>query len=125
MTRVLLRAMAASLVVGLVVPAALFLTVHQAGIPKPGVQVPSDFHNWSFHDQNEWRIKNLEFVRGFAYVRERMRQPSTFATEYAVAAGSISVVGFASCLLFAWFGTLRSNNTFERDARKSGARPST
>ena len=125
MTQVLLRALAASLVVGIVVPAALFLTVHQAGIPKPGVQVPSDFHNWSFHDQNEWRIKNYEFVRGFAYIRERMRQPSALATEYAIAAGSISAVGLASCLLFVVFGGLRSNSTFERDARKSGARPST
>jgi hypothetical protein len=124
MSRVLLRAVAASLIVGILVPALLFLTVHKAGIPKEGVQVPSDFYNWSLHDQNEWNIKNLELVGGFGYIRERMKYPAAFATEYAIAAASIFAVGFASCLLFAFFGRLRSNNTVERDARKSGARPS-
>jgi hypothetical protein len=125
MIRVLLRAVAASLIVGIVVPAALFLTVHTAAIPKEGVQAPNDYYKWSLHDQNEWRLKNFEFVGGFAYIRERMKQPGAFAAEYAIAAGSTFAVGFASCLLFTFFGGLRSNNTFERDARKSGARPST
>ncbi len=125
MSRVLLRAVAASLIVALVIPATLFLTVHKAGVPKAGVQVPSDFYEWSFHQQNEWRIQHLELVGGFAYIRERMKQPAAFATEYAVSAGSIFAVGLASCLLFAFFGGLRSNSTLERDARKSGARPST
>ena len=106
MGRVLVRAMVASLLVALLVPAALFLTIHQAGIPRPGVQLPTDFYSWSQHDQNEWRLQNLELVRGFGYVRERMKDPTAFATEYAIAAGSLFAVGFASCLLFVLLGRL-------------------
>jgi hypothetical protein len=117
MTRVLIRAIIASLIVALVVPGVLFLTVHKAGVPKPGVQVPSDFYNWSPHNQNEWNIKNLDLVGGIEYVRLRMRNPGNFATEYGIAVGSLFAIGFASCLLFVLLGRLRSNTTPHTDAR--------
>jgi len=102
MGRAFLRAVAASLIVGIVVPAVLFLTVQKAGIPKERVQVPSDFYNWSLHEQNEWNIRNLELVGGFAYIRERMKYPAKFA-----------------------ISTPRSNNTVERDARQERRAPHT
>jgi hypothetical protein len=119
MTRVLVRAITASLIVALLVPGVLFLTVHRAGVPKPGVQVPSDFYNWSSHDQNEWNIKNLELVGGIEYIRLRMRNPANFATEYGIATGSLFAVGFATCLVFVLLGRLRSNSTLHTDARAS------
>jgi hypothetical protein len=105
--------------VALVVPAVLFVTVHKAGVPKPGVQVPSDFHTWSLHDQNEWNVKNLELVGGIEYVRIRMRNPANFATEYGIAVASLFAVGLASCLVFMLLGRLRSNSTPHTDARAS------
>lgn len=64
----------------------------------------------------------LELVGGFAYIKERMKYPASFAAEFGVSVASIFVVGVASCLLFVYLGGLRSNNTVERDARKSRAR---
>ena len=119
MSRAIARAVIASLIVALVVPGVLFLTVHKAGVPKPGVQVPSDFYTWSPHDQNEWNIKNLDLVGGIEYVRIRMRNPMNFATEYGIAVGSLFAVGFASCLVFMLLGRLRSNSTPHTDARMS------
>ena len=117
MKRALLRAIAASALVAVVTPAILFLTVAKAGVPKPGVQAPSNFNEWSYHDQNEWRLKNFAMVGGIAYVRERMKHPKSFATEYAISVASIFVVGFASCVLFVLLGGLRSNTTPHADAR--------
>jgi len=116
MTRAFARAVIASLIVALVVPGVLFLTVHKASVPKPGVQMPSDFHTWSPHDLAEWTRKNFELVGGLEYVRIRMRNPTDFATEYLIAAGPLFAVGLASCVVFMLLGRLRSNSTHHTDA---------
>jgi hypothetical protein len=107
MARVFSIALATGLVMAVVVTIVLLFTVNRIAVPKDGVQYPGDFVRWSLHDQNEWRVKNLDFVSGIGYIRERMRYPG-FAEELFFAAGSVFVVSFPSCLLFAFFSSTRS-----------------
>jgi hypothetical protein len=104
MIRAFARAVIASLIVALILPAVLFLTVHKASVPKPGVQMPSDFHTWSPHDQREWTNKSFELVGGVEYVRIRMREPTDFAIEYGISAAPLFAVGLATCLVFMLLG---------------------
>ena len=121
MTRAFARAVIASLIVALLVPAVLFLTVHKASVPKPGVQMPSDFHTWSPRDQREWTNKSFELVGGLEYVRIRMRNPTDFLIEYGITAGPLLALGLATCLVFMLLNRLRSNSTPHPDARATSA----
>jgi hypothetical protein len=122
MRRLILRAIVCSLVVSLVVPPILFLAVAKAGIPKPGVEYPADFYDWSVHRQNEWQIQNLEMVGGFAYIRERLKHPAQFAEEYAISMASIFVVALAGSLLLALWVYMRPNLLLNPDARQERPR---
>jgi hypothetical protein len=119
--RAFARAVIASLIVALIVPAVLFLAVHKASVPKAGVQMPSDFHTWSPREQREWTNKNFELVGGVEYVRIRMREPTEFAIEYGISAAPLFAVGLATCLVFMLLGRLHSNSVPHTDARATSA----
>jgi hypothetical protein len=101
MPRVLLWAIVTSLLMAVVVTVTLLLTVNQIAVLKEGAQYPQDFDRWSFHDQNEWRLKNQDFISGLGYVRERIKHPG-FAQELLVSSTSVFAVSFLSCLVFAF-----------------------
>jgi len=83
------------------------------------------FHALPYEKQQEWLRENEVRVTGLKCLDQRVRSRHYWEEYLAFTAYLIGLV-FVGCLLMARWERARprSNNTVERDARQSGARPS-